>query len=605
MKKSLQLLVALIMLATLVTAQNAEDVKSNPGEYLYGEGVGSTLQQADRQALAELISQISVTVESSFTHQVVEEGQGAGSFSEKVKSVVNTYSNATLTNAERLIVNDEPNARVMRYIRRADLQKIFDQRRRRINDFIAEAGQYASRAQVADALKYYYWALVLLRSHPDANSLVLEGDASRPLLNVWIPARINDLFAGLSFSLGPWQQENGYTAASLRVNYQGAPARNFDYTWFDGRDWGAVVSAKDGDGFVEMPGTSKPATVKIKAEYMFTGEARADKELEQVMEATVPVPFRNAYFVVNQGEVARVSASAASEVSRTEAPVTAVSFAGVTEVKSVAPFETIVKRVGKALEAGQAESVRDCFTAEGYEMLERLTSYGRARTLQSDGLKGIATRGKTIVRPLRMAFSFESNKKFVEDLVFTFNEKQKIESIAFGLNQTAVNDILANDTWPIEERLTIITFLEHYKTAYALKRLDYIESVFSDKAVIIVGSYLKINPTPENRFQNRILKYNQMTKTQYLKNLEASFRSKEFINIEFEDNVIRKAMTKSGKGNLYGIQIKQNYYSSNYGDVGYLYLQVEFPDADTPVIYVRTWQPEKNADGSIYGMTDF
>ena len=64
-------------------------------------------------------------------------------------------------------------------------------------------------------------------------------------------------------------------------------------------------------------------------------------------------------------------------------------------------------------------------------------------------------------------------------------------------------------------------------------------------------------------------------------------------------------MTKSGKGNLYGIQIKQNYYSSNYGDVGYLYLQVEFPDADTPVIYVRTWQPEKNADGSIYGMTDF
>ena len=238
MKKSLQLLVAMLLTATLATAQSAEDVKSNPGEYLYGEGVGSTLQQADRQALAELISQISVTVESSFTHQVVEEGQGAGSFSEKVKSVVNTYSNATLTNAERLIVNDEPNARVMRYIRRADLQKIFDQRRRRINDFIVEAGQYASRAQVADALKYYYWALVLLRSHPDANSLVLEGDASRPLLNVWIPARINDLFAGLSFSLGPWQQENGYTAASLRVSYQGAPARNFDYTWFDGRDWG-------------------------------------------------------------------------------------------------------------------------------------------------------------------------------------------------------------------------------------------------------------------------------------------------------------------------------------------------------------------------------
>lgn len=600
MKKSLQLLVALMMLATLATAQNAEDVKSNPREYLFGEGMGTTLQQADRQALGELISQISVTVESRFTHEVVEEGQGAGSFSEKVQSVVNTYSNATISNAERLIVSEEPNARVMRYIRRADLQKIFEQRRQRVNDFIDEAGKYASRAQVADALKYYYWALLLLRSHPDANSLILEGDAARPLLNVWIPARINDIFAGLTIRLGAWQQENGYTSAPMRVSFKGTPVRNFDYSWFDGRDWGAVVSAKEDEGFVEMPGTSMPATVKIKVEYMFVGEARADKELEQVMEATVPVPFRNAYFVVNLGEVAGASASAVSEVSRTETVVAAVSFAGVTEVKSVAPFETIVKRVARAIEAGQTESVRDCFTADGYEMLGRLTGYGRARTLQADGLKGITTRGKTIVRPLRMAFSFEGNKKFVEDLVLTFDEHQKIESIAFGLNQTAVNDILSNDTWPIEERLTIITFLEHYKTAYALKRLDYIESIFSDKAVIIVGSYLKINPTPENRFQNRLVKYNQMTKTQYVKNLETAFRSKEFINIEFEDNVMRKLTSKSGNGSIYGIEIKQNYFSSNYGDVGYLYLQVEFPNPDTPVIYVRTWSPEKTHDGSSF-----
>ncbi|HML83706.1 MAG TPA: hypothetical protein PKE52_00965 [Bacteroidales bacterium] len=64
-------------------------------------------------------------------------------------------------------------------------------------------------------------------------------------------------------------------------------------------------------------------------------------------------------------------------------------------------------------------------------------------------------------------------------------------------------------------------------------------------------------------------------------------------------------MSKNGAGDIYGIQIKQNYYSSNYGDVGYLYLQVEFPNPDTPVIYVRTWKPEKNPDGSIDGISDF
>ena len=71
MKKSLQLLVAWMKLATLVTAQSSWDVKSNPREYFFGEGVGTTLQQADRQVLGELISQISVKVESRFTHAAI------------------------------------------------------------------------------------------------------------------------------------------------------------------------------------------------------------------------------------------------------------------------------------------------------------------------------------------------------------------------------------------------------------------------------------------------------------------------------------------------------------------------------------------------------
>jgi len=400
-------------------------------------------------------------------------------------------------------------------------------------------------------------------------------------------------------SLGSWQQENGYTVAPLTVSYKATPVRNFDYTWFDGRDWGAVVSAKDGEGFVEMPGSNQPASVKIKAEYMFAGEARADKELEQVMAATVPVLFSKNLFVVNSGGAAELPVAATVPTR-----VPAMS-SGLTDVAQPGPFAEAVKRVSMALDRGDVESVRTLFTPDGFVMLQQLAGYGKARTIKSGDVRAIASRGKTIVRPVRMAFSFNHNKKFVEDLVFTFDEQKKIESVAFGLNQTALDDILANDAWPAEERLTIITFLEHYKTAYALKRLDYIESIFSDKAVIIVGSYLKINPTPENRFQNRILKYNQMTKAQYMKNLEVSFRSKEYINIEFEDNEIRKAVSKTGQGSLYGIQIKQNYYSSNYGDAGYLYLQVEFPVADTPVIYVRTWQPEKNPDGSIYGMNDF
>jgi hypothetical protein len=41
--------------------------------------------------------------------------------------------------------------------------------------------------------------------------------------------------------------------------------------------------------------------------------------------------------------------------------------------------------------------------------------------------------------------------------------------------------------WSAEARQTIMEFLENYKTAYALKRIDYLRTIFDDDAVIIVG----------------------------------------------------------------------------------------------------------------------
>ena len=41
-------------------------------------------------------------------------------------------------------------------------------------------------------------------------------------------------------------------------------------------------------------------------------------------------------------------------------------------------------------------------------------------------------------------------------------------------------------------------------------------------------------------------------------------------------------------------EIKQDYYSSSYGDTGYLFLLVDINDPDKPVISIRTWQPDRN-----------
>ncbi len=60
-----------------------------------------------------------------------------------------------------------------------------------------------------------------------------------------------------------------------------------------------------------------------------------------------------------------------------------------------------------------------------------------------------------------------------------------------------------------------------------------------------------------------------------------------------------------GGGEVYAIQIKQDYYSTNYGDEGYLFLMVDINDPLNPIIKVRTWQPEKDPNFGIYSPGNF
>jgi hypothetical protein len=226
------------------------------------------------------------------------------------------------------------------------------------------------------------------------------------------------------------------------------------------------------------------------------------------------------------------------------------------------------------------------------------------KILKYSPLKYFQFGDQVIARSIPMSFNFKTNNRmFIEDVVFYFDKNNKISNLTFGLGEKAVDDIASNEKWSETVRMQLINFMENYKTAYALKRIDYIEKIFSDDALIIVGRITKINSSPENRYlNNSILKYNKVSKAQYLKNLKYSFASNEFINLKLTDNTVKQ----SGKSsNVYGIQIKQDYFSSSYGDTGYLFLLIDFTDSLAPQIHVRTWQPEKNPDGSVYGLSDF
>jgi hypothetical protein len=339
--------------------------------------------------------------------------------------------------------------------------------------------------------------------------------------------------------------------------------------------------------------------LKIRIEYAFEGEVNIDNELKDVMSKIEIIPFRSSY--INAKTSTLSTSKSDIKPNEKEKFESSIEF---NNLDNNIIYKERIDRIIHAINAKKYESVKDLFNDYGFEQFKRLVQYGNARVVSSENLKYIQFGENVVCRSLKINFGFtNNNRKFIEDVVLNFNKERKICNVSFSLSQTAIADIISKDIWSEKVRMTIIDFLENYKTAYALKRADYIESIFADDAVIIIGSVLKTKPIEANPFKNnQIVKYNRYTKEKFIANLKHSFSSNEYINIQFEDNIVKK----SGKGgDIYGIQIKQNYYSSSYGDSGYLFILVDINNPDAPIIHVRTWQPQKNEDGSIYGLGDF
>ena len=606
MKRSAFAIITFLFIAFAAKGQSIEEIQTSK-DYIWGTGNASTLKKADNEALAALISQISTNVSSKF-EQLTEGGTNGdqATVDETFKSVINTYSRATLNNTRRIVIQNEPEAVVMRYIKVAEIQRIFDGRKTKILDFAQEATRAEKKAQVADALRYYYWALVLLQSYPDGNFLTLKDEDGKDLLlSTWIPKQMNDIFSNLKVSRESTHLGGDLKNINLRVLYKGQPARNYDYTYFDGRDWSNIFSAKDGTGIVELPVLANARNLQLRTEYMFEGEANIDNELAEVMGTVNPISMRNCALKL-EGEEPKPGEEKTEDVQLANADSAATTNSGMRFLSAMesAAYEDAMKKVESAIRTRNYDGIQSLCTESGYDMFNRLIKYGQAKIVSEPQFKFLECNGEVTCRSLPMSFKFKSNQRtFVEDVVFTLNKEGKIDCLSFGLNKPAVDDIMNQTSWNDTVRNVLINFLESYKTAYALKRYEYINSIFSDDALIITGSVLKHTVANEGQpMSKQAVKYTRQTKSEYMKKLQHIFRSSEFINLRFADNQVRKSGVG---GEIYGIQIKQDYFSSSYGDTGYLFLMVDLNNPKEPVIHVRTWQPEKDPNFGLIDLSHF
>lgn len=182
-----------------------------------------------------------------------------------------------------------------------------------------------------------------------------------------------------------------------------------------------------------------------------------------------------------------------------------------------------------------------------------------------------------------------------QELVFNLTPMGVIDNISIAIDENRYMEIM-DEHESVEDlfrRQMIVDFVENYRTAYNRKELKYIESVFSNNALIITGKVIREKPKSDYALrslsQEKIV-YQKQTKNEYIENLKRVFKNNKYINVIFNEvEVIQHPKYTD----IYGVTLKQEWNSSGYRDVGFLFLMIDFQDENHPLIQVRTWQPEK------------
>jgi hypothetical protein len=600
--KIILLSVLCFLFPSVTFSQTYDEITSRSDIYIFGEGIGNSAKVADRNALAEVSEQIVVSIKSDFNIEDVKVINGDEEVrNSMLKSMVSTYSQSTLTSCSKLVLENGPQTyRILRYIRKTEVDRVFKAREDKIKEMVRVAEAAERELKLDVALKYYYWATLLTKTLVRPSELYYEDRQ----LTVWIPAHISEILDNITFTFGGYVSDDR-TLGRLKAMYKGKNITSLDYTYWDGIGWSYLSGVKDGLGSLEFRADVSVSSINVKIEYLYDNEVHVDNEISSASEVVSPINFPGAF--KNGVKISGESTMNIHDEVYVDASIPDVDVSHtMSDVEDVSVYKEVIETVlGGFPETDYAKY----FTDEGYKIFSKLLKYGRVKVLDEPELDYLDFDGKVFCRSIPMRFNFMTNDKvFVEDVVFVFDQNKKIESLNFSLEDITVQSIMSKSKWTDAAKMALISFLENYKTAFALNRLDYISSIFSDDALIITGRVVKRVDIENSMLgNNEYVIYNRQSKDEYISNLARSFASKEYINLKFSNISITKMMRGSNP-NIYSIQIKQDYYSSNYGDTGYLFLLVDMNDYEKPIIHLRTWQPkpDKNiSESGIFGPGNF
>ncbi|WP_455512820.1 hypothetical protein [Leyella stercorea] len=559
------------------------------------------MSDAEGEALRQMSVQISVSVYNSSYDEESNDNSVQ-------KAVLQSVSSAKFTNVQMRVLEEEPNARVFCFMPRSEVKKMFEKRANHIANMV-DAGKTAeSRMMIDEALRNYYWALVLAKTTPEP--VEIEFNDKKGEATSLLPIKIKSVLAMINASVDEIQDGKNLI---LGFTYNGKPVSSLNFKYNDGQSIVGPIVARDGIGEASMASIPADGKLHLTYELRFRNEVDpTDSDIAGAFNAGI-LPNINSSVAIaiknNSKKKAAAPVLASAEILAAQ-PTNDKRSIAMQNADNTDDLQQAVLAVESAISSNNPKSAFNYFTPEGYTLFANLMAKNGKVTLvgKAQNHNFIIADGYIIGRATNIKRQFRNGKAFMEKLVYRFNpESRKIESVAFALTQRAENDIMnAAASWPEVSRWAILNFMEDYQTAFALKRTDYINSIFSDDALIITGTILKKLNNAERAFDRsksldlggpKDIAYSQLSKTEYIDRLRKIFSTREYVHLQFEDNVTRMidlpAINGINKGAAFGIEIKQRYESTGYSDDGYLTMVFD-TRGKLPIIHVRLWQPDKN-----------
>lgn len=629
-------LLPVLILFLIVISASAQDVKHDRSimkqvqaasdKYLFAAASADSLDKATADAVAMLSSQIMTNVQI-VTDSRINSSFANGELSEETvfNHVAKTFSNVQLSDYQRLVVG-KPQKKskeytVFVYISKERVNEILaeikeaerqaqaareEQAQTDVNHYYSEACKAITDYRMGDALKYLYWSYVISL---DTKVNLEENGKLQPaaaLIETTIDRLLNDIRAtAISFEkvkINDFQEKyNVILNIEYVHNGKAEKVTNLDYEYYDGITMKSGPRVRDGVGTLDLQYDLDE--VRFQCIYKYD-ENETPPEIFALVKTQGSKKFASASKIVSIPKEVKEKSGHQQTVKDDHPTIEEVVGTDDTISHELNRSHEVmlnrIQSVEQAIRDKNYASIGAYFTKEGYDSFKKLIQYGNASIVGTPQYRFLDFGPLTLCRSITMQFRFRNNKQFIEDVTFRFNSNNVIESLAFTLSDVSERDILEKGKWARDSRLTLMTFLEDYQTAYALGRIDYLERIFSENALIIVGNKVEKRKINDGVIIMESVKYDTLSKAQYMNRLRRHFNTKEYINLNFTETDFERA--SNGK-EFYGIRVRQEYFSNTYGDVGYLFLLVDLRYKE-PIIHVRAWQNDKLPLDALFGMTD-